>query len=253
MSVPNAVVSCAAARPSPTRTAARATVLRAPRGDDDARVRCPTACGTPTIAAVAAEMGIVMLSARVPVKRSPTCWVSRMYRAQQTAEPIAKPIPTPRSPRQGCVSSSTPINASAGHSGARLVWLRTAATESGPRNSMATEVPRGMLDGGQEHDRHEPGGHTQGGQGRKITGRDLTKWRRAIAMKIRAPAVSRSQAVPAAPTRRSVGATAPSRAGPSIMPTAIAHGGKTGAGSTGARHVVSRWLQMLVANPSAGG
>lgn len=42
-------------------------------------VTWPMDWGTPMTAAVAAEMGIVMLSAVVPVKRSsPTCWVSSM-------------------------------------------------------------------------------------------------------------------------------------------------------------------------------
>ena len=95
MSVPNAVgvmlrsaaISNAnGSTGNSTASPTAATMMRASR--------CPNACGTPAIAAVAAEMGIVMLSARVPVKRSPTCWVSRIYRAQQTAEPIAKPIPS---------------------------------------------------------------------------------------------------------------------------------------------------------------
>ena len=42
------------------------------------RLRWPAACGMPTTAAVAAAIGTVRDSALMPVKRSPTCWVSTM-------------------------------------------------------------------------------------------------------------------------------------------------------------------------------
>ena len=84
--------------------------------------RCPTACGTPAIAAVAAEMGIVMPQCPGAGEAFADVLVSRMYGAQQTAEPIAKPIPTISiSPARVASVAAPPINASAGHSRARLV------------------------------------------------------------------------------------------------------------------------------------
>ena len=50
------------------------------------------------------------------------------------------------SPCQGWVSRTTPSAASAGQASARLLWLRTAAIASGPRNSTATHVPVTSVD-----------------------------------------------------------------------------------------------------------
>ena len=52
-------------------------------------------------------------------------------------------LPSGRSCRARFVSPTTPTMARAGQARSRRLWLRTAATVSGPKNSTATAVRRG--------------------------------------------------------------------------------------------------------------
>ena len=104
-------------------------------------------------------------------------------------------------PSQGSVSSTTPSSARIGHASACLLWLRKAATVRGPRNSIATHVPSGMRSIAARNitpisPLATPKPSRAGRSRRRIS---RTRGR-ASNRKITAPAVSRSQAVAAAPT-----------------------------------------------------
>ena len=138
-------------------------------------------------------------------------------------------------PCQGSVSSTTPSSARAGQIRARRLWLRTAATVSGPRNSIATAVPSGMRSMAARNAMVTspvvtPRPSSAGTSRRRIA----RSGGRASARKISAPMLSRSQAVPAGPTAaiRSTDRAEPSWTD-SIAATASAHGG-TAPGGHGA-------------------
>src|SRR5665213_2479919 len=182
----------------------------------------------PMIAAVHAATGIVRARPLRPEKRLPTRWVRTMYTAQPTAARPAYPTPTTlMSPRQGWVTSTTPNPAAPTQMSALRLWLCTAATVIGPRNSMATEVPSGM----------RPIAARNAAVCRPVvtprprsTGASCQRRERnggrAITRKMTAPAVSLSHAMPPGPTVeiRCTDSAEPSWT-ENIAPIASDHGG----------------------------
>ena len=122
--------------------------------------------------------------------------------AHPSAESPANSSPSGSTePCQGWVTRMTPTSARPGHTRASREWLRSAATVSGPRNSIATTVPRSMR---AMAARNVIVTRPEATPSPISTGRSARRTERhggrAMAMKIRAPAVSRSHAVPPAPT-----------------------------------------------------
>ena len=150
------------------------------------------------------------------------------------AQPMAASPANPRpaglmAPCHGCVSRTTPIAATAGEASARVLWLRTAATVSGPRNSTATAVPSGMRSiAARNTTVTRPVATPRPSSAGTSRERTARSGGRARARKMSAPMLSLSQAVPAGPT---AGIRRTDRAEPSwtdsIAARASPHGGTT--------------------------
>ena len=130
-------------------------------------------------------------------------------------------------PCHGCVNSSTPVSANAGHTSRARLRLRRTATPSGPRNSIATAVPSGMRSiAARKLVVISPVVTPSARAARRSAHRSPRTCGRLMSRKMTAPAVSRSQAVPPAPT---VSKRLTDRAAPictlSIAATASDHAG----------------------------
>ena len=136
-------LSCGAARAARTRRAGPAADGQPGGGCEHARRQVADGLGTPTTAAVMAATGTVSESPPMPVKRSPMRWVSRMYGGPPEGREPANARPAGLvAPRQGWVEQDDAEQRDGRPGQCSLLWLRTAATVRGPRNSTATAVPR---------------------------------------------------------------------------------------------------------------